>query len=132
MKTFSREHWNEAQQAWKDGEFSDEWKPYRHQAAMRGILYPPAGTKFDSWEDDDPSDRAMLIRAIREAPSLLKVSINRAHSWPEVVAYVIRRRDEWKEEMDLRTRDAARHRDTSHVSSDPMSIKEILERIAQS
>src|SRR5512146_1944784 len=94
--TFSRSHWEAALQAWQDGEFSDEWKPWRHEAAMRGMIYPPEGTKWDSWEDDEPSQRAMLIRAIRETPSLLHTAIARSRSWYDVIAYIVRERDDWR------------------------------------
>ena len=109
-RTFSREAWTESQQLWHDGKFSDEWRDYRHQAAMRGILYPPEGTRWDSWEDDEPSQRAMLIRAIRETPALTREAISRSRSWGDVIAYIIRRRDEWREDL------AARER---HISADP-------------
>lgn len=99
---------------------------------MRGMLYPPLGTKWDSWEDDDPSDRAMLIRAIREAPSLLRAAINRAHSWPEVVAYVIRQRDDWKDEMDLLARDAKRNRDDADPRESMVAIGSVFEKVAES
>lgn len=98
MRTFSRDHWESAQDAWRDGEFSAEWKPYRHEAAMRGILYPPEGTKWDSW-DEDPSQRAMLIRAIRETPAMLHEAIARSRSWSDVIDYILRRRDEWRAEL---------------------------------
>ena len=128
MRTFSRDQWTEAQALWDDGHFSEEWKPYRHAAAMRGMLYPPAGDQFDSWEDDEPSQRAMLIRAIRETPSLLNAAIGHSKSWGEVVAYVLRRRDEWRDELAYR----------KPVLLDPTpsqathSIKAILDRIGNS
>jgi len=103
-RTFSREAWNEAQAQWRAGDFSHEWHDFRHQAAMRGMLYPPEGTKWDSWEDDEPSQRAMLIRAIRETPALLREAIGRSSSWGEVIAYVLRRRDEWRDDLNARER----------------------------
>jgi hypothetical protein len=128
MRTFSRDQWTEAQAAWDDGHFSDEWKAIRHQAAMRGILYPPDGDRFDSWEDDEPSQRAMLIRAIRETPSLLSAAVSRSKSWGEVIAYVIRRRDEWRDELNAKERDRE-HRAEPERRSEVLSIKAILNRI---
>ncbi len=130
MRTFSRDQWNEAQALWDDGHFSDEWRNVRHAAAMRGILYPPAGDRFDSWEDDEPSQRAMLIRAIRETPTLLMAAIGRSHSWGEVVAYVIRRRDEWRDELAFR--DATRKPVDPTPSQATSSLKAILTRIGDS
>lgn len=132
-RTFSREHWLASLDAWKDGEFSDEWKPYRHAAAMRGMIYPPEGTKWDSWEDDDPSERAMLIRAIRETPKLLSASIAQSRSWSEVVARVTRARDEWREDLTRRERAAAHERgDEPDPREATKAIKHILDRIGAS
>src|SRR3990172_3640659 len=94
MPTFRREDLQRARQAWADGEFSDEWRDVRHQAAMRGMIYPPAGSQWDSWEDDSPSQRAILIRAIRETPELLRRCIARASSWDGVIALLIAGRDD--------------------------------------
>ena len=128
MRTFSRDQWTEAQALWDDGHFSDEWKLFRHQAAMRGMLYPPAGTQFDSWEDDEPSQRAMLIRAIRETPTLLMAAINHSKSWGEVVAYVLRRRDEWRDELNYRRPELLEPTPRQATSS----LKAILNRLADS
>ena len=133
MRTFSRADWDAAQQAWTDGDFSDEWKPYRHQAAMRGMLYPPEGTRWDSWEDDEPSQRAQLIRAIRETPALLVMAIAKCKSWYEVIAYVNGRRDERRVELDAEDWQTARRRaaEGGPVES-TMALKAIVQRIADS
>ena len=127
-RTFSRDHWEAAQQAWKDGHFSDEWKPFRHEAAMRGIIYPPDGTRFDSWEDDDPSERAMLIRAIRETPNLLHRAIAERRSWAGVVAYIVRERDDWRAELNR----AEPERDEADPREAVVVLRRILERISDS
>ena len=133
MRTFSQEHWSGALEAWTDGEFSDEWKPYRHQAAMRGMIYPPEGTKWDSWEDDEPSQRAMLIRGIRETPTLMHEAISRSRTWGDVVAYIIHRRDEWRDELADKDRETARrHLDEPDARQATSSLKAIIERIADS
>ena len=90
MKTFSREHFEAAKRAWSDGDFSDEWKPYRHAAAMAGFIYPPEGTKWDSWDEDEPSQRAILIRVIRERPEWLMSFIPQCKNWGEVIAGYLR------------------------------------------
>lgn len=86
MRTYSRVHFEEAQRLWAEGEFSDEWKPYRHLAAMRGFIYPPEGTRWDSWGDDEPSQRAVLIQMIRERPAALVRAINHSSTWHDVIA----------------------------------------------
>lgn len=133
MRTFSRAAFDEAARLWADGEFSDEWKPYRHRAAMRGFIYPPDGTKWDSWSDDEPSQRAMLVRAIRETPKLLEAAIDRSGSWGEAIAFLLARRDEWRDELDVVDREIAhrRHGESTRVTS-AMSLKAIITRIGQS
>lgn len=132
MRTFSRDDWEAAQADWLD--FSDEWKGVRHQAAMRGILYPPSGSRFDSWEDDSPSQRAILIRAIRETPKMLAECVARSRSWSEVIDKLIGRRDDWREEMARKEAEAARQRAADEpVRRDALlSIREIVQRIADS
>ena len=105
MRTFARSDWNAAQQAWDEGEFSDEWRNVRHRAAMGGIIYPPSGSRWDSWDDDSPSQRAILIRAIRETPQLLDRCITGARSWSEVIDRLTRSRDEWRERLRLEQQD---------------------------
>lgn len=131
MRTFSRDAWNEAQDLWLD--FSAEWKPWRHKAAMRGMLYPPEGTRWDSWDDDEPSQRAMLIRAMRETPKLLDVAISRSRSWGAVIAYVIARRDEMRSDLDERDRAMTRRRaDEPDGRQSTSALKAILNRIGDS
>jgi hypothetical protein len=89
MRTYSRDHFLEARRLWDEGEFSDEWRDYRHAAAMRGFIYPPEGSKWDSWDEDEPTQRAVLIRAIREQPRFLMAAINLSRSWHEVIGQVI-------------------------------------------
>ena len=133
MKTYSKAAFDEAQSLWSAGNFSDEWKPYRHQAAMRGFIYPPEGTAYDSWDDEWPSQRSMLIRAIRETPQLLPIAIDRSQSWGEVVAYVIKRRDDMRQELDDREREMARNRSKEIGPREATtSIKEIMTRISDS
>jgi hypothetical protein len=131
VRTFSQADWTESLQRWEDGKFSPEWREYRHQAAMRGIIFPPEGERWDSWEDDNPSQRAILIRAIRETPKLVKEAIFQARSWDGVIAYIVRRRDEWREELDAKDREVARQREADRPPHREavQTIASILERI---
>lgn len=128
-RTFSGTHWNAALAAWESGDFSDEWKDYRHEAAMRGMIYPPEGSKWDSWDDDNPSERAMLIRAIRETPDLLTRAIAERKSWAGVVAYVLRERDDWAAQGKRRERV---ERDEPDPREATVALKRIIERIRES
>jgi hypothetical protein len=56
---------------------------------MRGIIFPPEGTRWDSWGDDSPSQRAIVIRAIRETPDLLLVAVSRSSNWGGVVRILL-------------------------------------------
>lgn len=128
MRTFSRDDWHAAQDQWAD--YSPEWRDVRHQAAMRGILYPPAGTSLDSWEDDEPSQRAILIRAIRETPALLASCIARSRSWSDVIGKLIGARDQWRADLADVERRTVRD-DVGHVES-ARSLADILRRIGDS
>ena len=97
----------EAREAWLAAMPSkaerDEWRDWRHLAAMEGgIIVPPKGTKWDQWDERDPSERAIIARAIRETPKLLREAIAAPGpaSWAKVVAIVCRARDDWGEQAD--------------------------------
>lgn len=107
-RTFSRDEFEGSRRAWDAGDFSDEWKPWRHMAAMdAGIIRPPSGTKWDSWSDDEPSERALLVRAMRETPDALRDAIRSpgVHSWSAVIAIVTRGRDRRMEQVEDAERD---------------------------
>lgn len=134
MRTYSKASFDEASDLWRQGDFSDEWKPYRHRAAMRGFIYPPDGTKWDSWGDDEPSQRAVLVRAIRETPILLNAAIDRSRSWGEVYAYVIGHLNEDRGLIEAADRETARRR--LEIEPDQreatMTLKSIMNRIGDS
>lgn len=90
-RTFSRETWIEAMAAWEAGGYGPEWADWRLLAAKAGIIFPPDGTAEDSWGDDSPSQRAMVIRAIRETPTLLRAAIEApgVRSWFDVLARLL-------------------------------------------
>lgn len=129
-RTFSKTDWDAAQALWHDGEFSAEWKDFRHQAAMRGMIYPPEGTRWDSWEDEEPSQRAILIRAIRETPKLTAEAINHSQSWGSVIEYILRQRDAWRDDLNARERWVDPDKPTERQAM--QSIAEIFQRIADS
>jgi hypothetical protein len=133
MRTYLRSEIEAARKAWDLGEFADEWKPWRRLASEGGLIYPPDGTRYDSWEDDSPSQRAILIRAIRETPALLRRSIVGARSWGDVVARLVRGRDEIREDAALRDRDTEwRRRDELGPHEAILSLGAILGRIRDS
>lgn len=108
QRTYTRQQLDDSRRAWDDGRFSDEWRPWRHLAAMQaGILFPPNGDSYDSWADAEPSERALLIRAIRETPEALRAAIlsPRVHSWAAVIAILTRGRDDMAADVERREHD---------------------------
>lgn len=104
MRTFTRADLDKARKLWAD--FSPEWEPYRKLAADGGLIYPPTGTKWDGWDDDQPSQRALLVRAIRENPTSLRRAIIGAPSWSVVLRRLIADRDSERDTIRLSERDA--------------------------
>ena len=105
MRTYSRADFEAAREAWSD--YGPEWQFYRQIAADRGMLYPPSGSKFDSWEDPKPSQRAIIYRAIADTPATLVDAIRESRSWSEVIGKVFRDMEIRREDADLQERDAA-------------------------
>lgn len=76
------------------------------------MIYPPFGTRWDSWEDEEPSQFALVARAHWDTPETLMEAIAASHSWGQVVGRLIRDLDGRRQEADLRERDDAwRRRD---------------------
>jgi len=98
QRTFTRERLDAAQAAWRAWESDasagmvSEWIPWRKLARQAGIIDPPRGSKWDSWTDADPSQLAILTRAIRETPELLREAMLApgVRSWFDVVGLLLR------------------------------------------
>ena len=130
-RTYRREDIERSRRQWAD--FSDEWAEYRSIAARSGILFPPDGTKWDTWEDDEPSQRAILIRAIRETPELLRAAIIGAPSWGVVVRRLLRGRDQMRDDANLRDKDDAwARRDELGPRQALQTVAEILSKMRDS
>jgi hypothetical protein len=129
---YTPEQMADARAAWDAGRFSDEWRLWRHLAAMEaGIIVPPKGDSYDSWDDDQPSERAQLIRAIRETPRALEAAIRapNVHSWSAVIAQLVRRREGINADLD---REERLHRDEPTPQQATYRLREILDVIGQS
>ena len=107
QRTFDRETWLRAMAAWDAGRFGTEWADCRNLAAKAGIIFPPDGSPDDSWGDDSPSQRAMLVRAIRETPRLLRRAIGATgvRSWSDVIERLLLGRDLRMDMVDRREHD---------------------------
>jgi hypothetical protein len=93
VRTFDRETYLAARDAWDAGGFGPEWSDWRNLAGKAGIIFPPSGSPDDPWSADRPSQRAILIRAIRETPRLLRRAIPGASSWSDVIGRLLTYRD---------------------------------------
>lgn len=105
-RTYTRADLERSRRLWAEGEFGSEWAPYRRLAAERGFIFPPDGTMHDSWEDDEPSQRAVLYQAIEDTPRLLADAIRRSRTWGQVVGPILRERARLREDAGLAERDA--------------------------
>jgi len=104
QRTYDRETWNRAAAAWRSGAFGPEWPDWRNLAGKAGIIFPPDGSPDDSWSDASPSQRALVIRAIRETPRLLRWALTRpgVHSWGDVIEHLLTGRDRLALDVDQR------------------------------
>ena len=95
VPTFSKATYLRSRDAWDAGRFGSEWADCRGQAAKAGIVFPPDGAPDDSWADASPSQRAILIRAIRETPRLLRraIAADGVRSWSDVIERLLLGRD---------------------------------------
>lgn len=127
-RRLTKEQYDASVRSWDAGKpWSGEWKRWRHMAAMEaGIVMAPTGDPYDSWDADMPSERAMLIRAIRETPTALAAAIRspRVHSWAAVIAILTRGRDERYAEDAMETAHRQRWAETR-----PDEARRTLERI---
>lgn len=94
---YSEQTWRDAMAAWDRGRFGPEWADVRAIAGRVGIIFPPDGSPDDSWAAEHPSQRAILVRAIRETPRLLRRAIEKpgARSWGDVIGRLLLTRDRW-------------------------------------
>lgn len=131
----TREQLYASQAAWTAGRFSDEWKPWRNLAALQaGIIVPPEGSAMDQWDDEKPSERAQIIRAIRETPKALRAAIcaPNVHSWSAVIAQLVRRREDVARDLDLEDAELRREKARATAHQDTYRLREILDVIGQS
>lgn len=86
-RTYSREDWFRAKAEWEA--FGPRWGTVRRLAAERGMIFPPSGTIHDDRDAEQPSQRAIVWRALEDNPAGLAKIIGRSRSWNGVVAGII-------------------------------------------
>ncbi len=87
------------------------WNPWHELAKKAGIVFPPSGSLGDSCDVPQPSQRAIIVRAMRDTPLLLRWAILGAEpSWCSIVGRVFSGLDEMREQADvLDAADERRH-----------------------
>lgn len=89
MKTYSPATWFAVNQAWATGGYGSRWDRIRMAAAERGFAYPPKGTADDDRDDESPSPRAIIWRALTDNPKQLEAIVWRSTSWYDVVHRIV-------------------------------------------
>jgi hypothetical protein len=132
-RTYSREVWLDARDQWAEGGFGSEWRPWRELAAASGIIFPPTGTAADTIDAPEPSQRAIVYRAMTDTPALLRRSIAGAGSWSAVVGRVLRGLAAMRDTADLAERDNIWVRGDEPSPTDAtLALRAIIQRIADS
>lgn len=128
--TVSRDVWEAQERAWSEGGFGPAWGPVRRMARARGMWYPPSGSAHDDRDSQEPSQRAIVWRALEDNPAELAAIIGRASSWSGVVDRIIGLEARLRTDADYTERDAEweRRDDPTHPEA-VRSIAGILERI---
>lgn len=130
-RTYSREDWFQAKAKWES--FGPRWAGVRRAAADRGILFPPSGTAHDDRDAAEPSQRAIVWRALEDNPTELHRIIGRSRSWNGVVAGIIGLEARLREDADWRDRDTAADKaDLPTHREAAMSLAAILRRVEDS
>lgn len=133
MRTFDRETFLRAQREWSEGRFGWEWEPVRRIAADRGFILPPHGTVHDDRDAENPSQRAIIYRALAENPIATEAIVRRAHSWSQVVDGIIGLEKRLAEDADELDRDITwRRKDEIGPRDATLTLKAILNRIGDS
>lgn len=130
QRTYSAADYHEAQRQWNTGSYGPEWEPWRRLAQRAGLLYPPKGSVHDTWDTPSPSQRALVVRAMREMPQTLRWALGRSvQSWSDVLTAVHAERDTLRQSIEADEAPATPapgHREAA------MSLAAVFERVATS
>lgn len=130
MRTYSREEYLRSKEAWAD--FGPEWTQIRKLASAWSI-FPPAGTKHDDRDAENPSQRAIVYRALIDNPTELRRILVKSRSWSQVVDRIIGIEERLRSEADDNERDTEWDKaDQPTHRQAVMSLGAILERLEQS
>lgn len=133
MRTFDRATYVKATADWDAGKFGWQWQHIRRIAAERGFLYPPTGTRHDDRESPEPSQRAVIWRALEERPVDLERIVRRSRSWSEVVDGIFGMESRLRSEVGEAERDAQWEQEHDPTRDQPMStVAGMFDRVAAS
>jgi hypothetical protein len=132
MRTFSRQDWQDAEQAWSDGGFGWRWGKIRRLARESGMLYPPSGTAHDDRDSPEPTQRAIVWRALEDNPAELERIVRTSRSWSGVVDRIIGMDARLRADADYNERDVAFDRDDPDHREAVMALGDIFSRIEAS
>ncbi len=109
--TYSGSQMAAAERAWDS--YSGDWDQWHELVKEVGIIFPPSGYLGDSCDGPQPSQRAIIVRAMTDTPDLLRWAILGAEpSWRSIVARLFSGLDEMREQADvLDAADERRHFD---------------------
>jgi len=131
VRTYDRAMYQRIQKAWRD--FGHEWHAARLAAAERGFPLPPEGSGEDDRDDAEPSQRAIIWRALDWRPTETLGYIKRSSSWSQVVGLIIGSEARLREDAALREKDADwERRDDVGPRQATATIAAILRRIGES
>lgn len=131
MRTYKADDWHRAQAEWLT--FGAEWAELRQIAAARGLIFPPNGSAHDDRDAENPTQRAIIWRALVDNPTELKRVMRTASSWSQVVDRIIGMESRLRLEAGDLERDAAWDRDHLPTHREAaMSIADIFKRIEES
>lgn len=133
MRTYDRATFLAAQQAWDTGGFGWQWRRIREIASDRGMLFPPAGSRHDSRDAAEPSQRSIVWRALEDNPAELERIVRRSSSWSQVVDKIIGMESRLREDAGIVDGDAEWERGQLPTHREAvMSVARILARMDES
>lgn len=133
MRTFDKETYLAAKRAWDTGGFGPQWREVRAISWEYGYPYPPSGDPYDDRDDPEPSQRAIIWRALDYRPIGTIAIVRESRSWHEVVERIIAEEHRLKGEADHHDELASEERASRPTHRDAVSaLAEILKRIDDS
>lgn len=133
MRTYLPETFRAAKAQWDAGHFGSAWNRIRSIAATKGYIYPPTGSEHDDRDAAEPSQRAIVWRALQDNPRELERIVGRSSSWSQVVDGIFGLEARLAAGATERERDDGWNRkDEPNARQAAQSLGGIVERVAES